>query len=247
MKLVALGTGNGFSTKHFQTNFLISLTTQNILIDAGTTLRYSLAAKKIKHTDIDAIFITHFHHDHVGGLAELLTKNYWNFTENGHSPHISKIYLRESQLDDLDKMLTPTFNNQGLTWRDYCDIQLVQDNKVVIENIIFTLIQTDDLHCIGMNSYALKISSDLQELLISGDIKNLEQSNLREQLSERTFAIIQDTTLIENPVHASLDDILAYYPKSYHSKLYAVHYEDNHQMLERQINILLDGQEMFFS
>ena len=80
MKIYPLGVGQGFSTKYFHNNYIISISNTNILIDAGTTLRFSLEASPYTYTDIDYIFLTHFHFDHIGGLEEFLQRRYWSTT-----------------------------------------------------------------------------------------------------------------------------------------------------------------------
>ena len=42
-----------------------------MLIDCGSDIKHSLFEQGLSHTDIDAVYISHLHADHVGGLEWL--------------------------------------------------------------------------------------------------------------------------------------------------------------------------------
>lgn len=225
MKVVALGVGSGFAMEQFHTNFLVQVGYSNILVDAGTTIRYSLAKQGLSLQDITHIFITHFHHDHAGGLSELLLKSYWTFEDGVHKPHIPTVVIRKEQLNDLAYTLAPSMNNQGKTWRDFCKVVFFEDGQYEISGVTFTCIVTDNLHCDGMESYALRIEEKDRNVVLTGDIKKLSESGLLNYIDEQTIAVVQDVTLYENPIHASMQDVLAYYPADVLERVWAVHYE----------------------
>ena len=68
MRLTFLGTGSAFCMKNFQTNVLIERNGKNLLVDAGSDIRFSLKEQGFYYGDIDAIYVTHLHADHIGGL-----------------------------------------------------------------------------------------------------------------------------------------------------------------------------------
>lgn len=70
MRVIALGVGGAFTDRFYHTNYLVEIPGCRLLIDAGTTLRYSLPAAGYTAKDISAVALTHFHSDHVGGLEE---------------------------------------------------------------------------------------------------------------------------------------------------------------------------------
>ena len=73
MKLTFIGSGDAFGTDgRFNTCFLLSGSSCNLLIDCGAS---SLVALKRARTDlnaIDGVLLTHLHGDHFGGLPFLL-------------------------------------------------------------------------------------------------------------------------------------------------------------------------------
>jgi len=74
---------------------LVSLGGKNFLVDAGISMKRicsNLAACALKPSDIDGIFITHQHSDHISGL-EMLTKHYHIPV---YAPRSTAVYLQVS-------------------------------------------------------------------------------------------------------------------------------------------------------
>lgn len=78
MILRTLGTGNAFAKKNWQSNFLITNNGKHLLIDCGTYCWLAAEEVGITTADIDAVFISHIHADHVGGLEELAFTTVFN-------------------------------------------------------------------------------------------------------------------------------------------------------------------------
>jgi ribonuclease BN (tRNA processing enzyme) len=79
-KITFLGAGSAFSYDNGQNNLLIEMDegtgTHKMLVDVGTQwhdMVYKVTGKKAMEIlpEIDSIFITHIHADHVGGLEEI--------------------------------------------------------------------------------------------------------------------------------------------------------------------------------
>lgn len=72
MHVTLLGTGTpGPYTDRAGPATLIQAGEQTLLIDAGRNVVVQLWQKRIPMREIDAVFLTHFHHDHINGLADL--------------------------------------------------------------------------------------------------------------------------------------------------------------------------------
>jgi ribonuclease BN (tRNA processing enzyme) len=78
MHLQFVGCGDAFgSGGRFNTCFHLVGRSINVLIDCGATSLVALNKLAINRNEVDAIFVTHFHEDHVGGVPFfLLEANY---------------------------------------------------------------------------------------------------------------------------------------------------------------------------
>jgi len=236
MKLTFLGCGSAFTTpEYYQSNVLIQKNGKNFLIDCGSDIRFSLAPY-LKPTDIDAVFITHLHADHVGGMEWLAFCNY--FTPTALKP--PTLYGVGSLLPDLwSKSLSGGLESvQGRvnTLDSYFECVAVYPNHPFIwENIEFQPVQT----CHVMNGFKLVESYGLL-------IKDLDLSTNPSQITifytgDTQFAPNQlkdfydmadvifhdcETTLFQSGVHAHYDQLLTL-PLETRSNMWLYHYQPN--------------------
>jgi ribonuclease BN (tRNA processing enzyme) len=76
MQLQFVGCGDAFgSGGRFNTCFHLVGRGINALIDCGATSLVSMNKLAINRTDIDVIFVTHFHEDHIGALPFLILES----------------------------------------------------------------------------------------------------------------------------------------------------------------------------
>lgn len=88
MKITAIGVGNLFSKKHFNTSFLVETNMgYKMLFDCGRTTPEAMLAQNLSWTDIDGVYISHQHADHVGGLEEFGFSRLF-FPNNKGRPHL---------------------------------------------------------------------------------------------------------------------------------------------------------------
>ncbi len=66
----------------------------NLVFDAGRGVATQLARVGVRTGDIDAIFITHHHFDHIGGLGDLIMAT-WNARRPGPLPIYGPVGTRE--------------------------------------------------------------------------------------------------------------------------------------------------------
>ncbi len=84
MRLRFLGTGSAFVTEpgNFHSNMLLEADTpdgvQRLLIDCGSDCRWAMAAQGLSQRDVDAVYISHLHSDHIGGMEWLGFTTYFN-------------------------------------------------------------------------------------------------------------------------------------------------------------------------
>ncbi|MCP1143193.1 MBL fold metallo-hydrolase [Lysinibacillus endophyticus] len=228
MKMYPLGVGGAFTKSNFHNNYILQLNKTNLLIDAGTTLRNSITEANFSYTDIDFVYISHLHFDHVGGLEEMIMQRYWQFKNGQHSPQKTKIIVHENLLLPLKKLLCNGLENQDHTIEDFCSFITLSNGEVYkIEDYEFSLFDTTNAHVKGMPSSGFKLSWQEGNIVFTGDIKWMDQVNILNKIDINTVAIFQDISFTSNGVHASIQEVLNYYPTTLHGKLYGMHYNDN--------------------
>lgn len=82
-----LGVGNAFSTPEcddlnvcdWQSNLLItSQSGKHLLLDCGSDIRFSMKQAGYTLADIDALYVSHAHADHIGGIEYLAFSTFFN-------------------------------------------------------------------------------------------------------------------------------------------------------------------------
>ena len=228
MKMYPLGVGGAFTKTNYHNNYILQLNKTNLLIDAGTTLRNSITEANFNYTDIDFVYISHLHFDHVGGLEEMIMQRYWQLNNGQPSNQKTKIIVHENLLLPLKNLLSNGLENQGHTVEDFCSFITLSDGEIYkVEDYEFSLFDTTDAHVKGMPSSGFKLSWHEGNIVFTGDIKWMNQVDILSKIDTKTIAIFQDTSFTTNGVHASFQEVLNYYPSNLHEKLYAMHYEDN--------------------
>jgi ribonuclease BN (tRNA processing enzyme) len=73
MKLVVLGSGTSVPhSERSSSAYWLETTGGSLLLDCGASAIHRMAQEKLDWAHLDAIWISHFHLDHVGGLAPFL-------------------------------------------------------------------------------------------------------------------------------------------------------------------------------
>lgn len=76
ISITPLGVNGAFTQRGLQTNYLIEFGSRHLLVDCGTTVARGLHEIEKDLVDIDTVYISHLHLDHIGGLYELGIKRY---------------------------------------------------------------------------------------------------------------------------------------------------------------------------
>jgi ribonuclease BN (tRNA processing enzyme) len=128
MKVTLLGTGGMFTQRLFHTNLLVrsqqSGNRHCLLVDCGTDIRFSLNSIGLHMAGIDAVYITHMHPDHVGGLHYLA---YHSLSRAHHTKRIT-LYATAPILHEIWVMMRSScsiYNGQVRGLSDYFDIVTV--------------------------------------------------------------------------------------------------------------------------
>ncbi|RPK20084.1 MBL fold metallo-hydrolase [Paenibacillus xylanexedens] len=225
-----MGTGSSFSKKYGNTSALIFIenngTTKKLLIDCGRTTPDDLASLGYSFADVDAIFITHLHGDHVYGLEEAAFVGRYVINKK---PHL--IFPHEKLKTDLwERVLKGTMMNGDLprlmTMEDYFVSTIVEreEQYFFLNDVMFSVFPT--VHIKNKKSYGV-IIGERDFIIYSGD------SMLNKDLIDIGFindcqAVFHDCQMFhtEDRVHASLEDLLTL-DESIREDVYIMHYGDD--------------------
>ena len=228
MKLIPLGVGGAFTSRFYHNNYVAEIGSKKLLLDAGTTLRESMKKAGYSYVDFDAVWISHLHFDHVGGLEEMVLQRFWQLKEGQHQPVKTPVFVHQRVYPQLRKLLSSALDNQGRTIDDFCEFTVVADHDIIdFEGLQLQVFDTTDAHAKGLVSSGLFIKGPLGNVLFPSDIKDLAKADVLRFVDDKTLAIFQDTSFTFNGVHAHLTEVLAYYPQELHHKIFAMHYNDN--------------------
>jgi ribonuclease BN (tRNA processing enzyme) len=232
------GVGSAFSPASlWQTQGLLtSANGKVLLLDCGSDARHSLRGM-VQTRDIDAVYISHMHGDHVHGLEFLGFTTY--FTPNMKKPTLFVVNGMDVPL--WNHVLRGTMESvQGrmVTLHDYFDVHSIKPNKSFVwEEYTLTPIQT--IHIMNgyvqVQSYGLMITDGNRKIFLTSDTQFApgtmstfyNDADLIVHDCETMFRKDDDTGVrhpIKSGVHAHIAD-LDTLPESVKNKMMLVHYQ----------------------
>lgn len=231
MNFKFLGTGSAFTIDNYHTNFLIERNDKHLLIDAGTDIRFSLRKRDYSYKDIDAVYLSHLHSDHIGGLEYLAFASYFDPTIEDKIQLFGNNKLLRKAWDHTLRGGLESLQGKVLTLNDYFDVNMIRDNgSFMWQDIKFELVQT--IHI--MNGYSLVPSYGLmihdpdtnKKIFFTGDTQFAPNQMM--DFYKSADYIIQDceTTPYKSGVHAHFSE-LSNLPKEIKERMYLVHFQDN--------------------
>ncbi len=175
IKLQFLGSGSAFVpiTENFQSNMILqSSSGKRLLIDCGTDARHSTAALGLGYRDINSVYISHFHADHVGGLEWLAFTTRFDPVAKKPSMMIHPSLLETLWDNVLSGGLKSLEGDKSATLNDYFDIlPCVNDSSFNWESIHINLVKT--IHVYDghelVPSYGLYFETNKNRVFISTD------------------------------------------------------------------------------
>jgi ribonuclease BN (tRNA processing enzyme) len=226
IKLTFLGTGSAFSKKFGNNSAVVSVGDKNLLIDCGRTTPDDLAKSEFKWSDIDAIFITHLHGDHVYGLEEA---GFFGRYVLKKKPHIIFPH-KKVKIDLWERVLKGTMTQgdlaRNMTFDDYFTYEIVDDREQYFDfnGVMFSVFTTQ--HVPNKKSYGLVIG-EYNYIVYTSDAL-FDEDMIKAFADDGAKAIFHDCQMIdyEGKVHTSLDE-LASLPESVRKLINIMHYGDD--------------------
>lgn len=230
MRIKFLGTGSAFTLKNFQSNLAIEQNGKWLLLDAGGDIRFSLKEAGLGYKDVDAVYVSHLHADHVGGIENLAFCSFFDPSKDKIKLFGNGELLRKGW-EDTWKGGLESYQGKLLCLSDYFDVNPIRPNTSFWwEDIQFDIVQS--IHI--MNGYSLVPSYGLmikpqkmspKTIFWTSDTQFCPHSIL--DFYNKADLIIQDCeTLFKSGVHAHFTD-LATLPPDIKKKMILIHYQDN--------------------
>ncbi|MBR7130489.1 MAG: ribonuclease Z [Lentisphaeria bacterium] len=170
MKITVLGSSHGNPTPgHFQTSVLIESGGNYYLVDAGEPANALLINRGILAAQLSAVFITHMHIDHTGGLPSLLMqagKHRPQFPEKKLQLYLPDAAGGKALLDWMEANEKPQNCGFALNYM-YCG------NTYADDTVNVSFIPTDHMTRGPGNiarSYAIFMELEGKKVLFSGDL-----------------------------------------------------------------------------
>ena len=181
---------------------------KKMLIDAGGDVRNALYAQGYSYADIHAVYISHLHADHTGGLEWLGFSKYFNEKSR------PELYISANQKNTLwDNVLSggmSTLEDQKASLDTFFDVKDIPNNTFIWEGHVFQLVKT--FHAVSCHeilpSYGLRISGDKKNIFLTTDAR-FEPDALK-SVYEEADIIFQDceTSKITSRQHAHYNDLV---------------------------------------
>ena len=232
MQLIPMGCGTASSFKANQANFLIYQNGKKMFIDFGTQIRHPMDALGIGWGDIDAIYISHLHSDHCGGIEDVAFATY--FTP-GCRRKIklfgNKAVLQRGWNHSWSGGMLSLQGEEEAGLDSYFQVHEVESNGYFVwEGIRFDLVQS--IHIMSkfaiIPSYGLMIHvpESTKKIYLTTD-QQYAPSQLKDFYAMADL-IVQDceTYPFESGVHANIKR-LETEPDDVREKMMLTHYGDN--------------------
>jgi ribonuclease BN (tRNA processing enzyme) len=241
MKIIALGTGSAFCMNNWQTNFLIErpgLEDEHarLLIDAGSDIRWALKDQGLSYLDIDSVYVSHAHADHIGGLEYLGFTSFFDprwkqmreqwrmglYCERGLVRLLWDHSLRGGMegLEGVDANIDTYFDviavdrNKSFTWCGV-DFDIVQSMHISAK------------YCI-VDSFGIMFTDpeNGKRIYITTDVQFAPETSMKAYYREADVIIHDCETMYKSGVHAHYDQLTTL-PEEIKAKMLLTHYQDN--------------------
>lgn len=228
MKLTFLGSGDAFVLweKNFQSNLLLEAPSgKRLLVDCGSDIRNSLAALGFDSSSLEAVYISHLHGDHIGGLEWLAYQSY--FKQAREKP---RLFIHESLSEKIwDNCLSgglASLKSKEATLETFFEVNSLQKD-FFWEKSHFSLIQMthvfngkDKQPCFGLFFHV-----EGKKILFTSDTQFIPEELMTYYKSADLIFHDCETMPFKSGVHASYTDLVTL-PLEIKSKMWLYHYNE---------------------
>lgn len=228
LKMIFLGSGSAFTVgpENYQSNILLTVDNDTLLIDAGSDIRHSLREKNLTYKDIVTVYLTHLHGDHTGGLEYLALTTYFDPNYQGKPNLItSELIVTDLWNKSLAGGLSTLEDESATLGTFYNIIPIKQQEGFDWHGIHFDMVQTKHFFSNHeqMPSFGFIFTHNNTRVFFSSDTQHAP-----EQLApfyEEADIIFHDceTQAVRSGVHAHYTELVTL-PAHIKQKMWLYHY-----------------------
>lgn len=228
-KVQFLGSGSAFTVgdNNYQSNVLITAPNgRTLLLDCGSDIRFSLYEQGINITDIDDIYISHPHADHIGGLEWVAFATYFNPKAKKPALHVSRLFV-QALWDNSLKGGLESLEGEIADLHTYFDVKPIKSNgHFNWEGIRFKLVQV--VHIMNgfqiVPSFGLQFEINGKTIFFTSDTQFCPNQIIKFYQSSDVIFHDCETSPFKSGVHAHYSD-LATLPEDSKAKMWLYHYQ----------------------
>ena len=228
MRITFLGSADAFthSPDNYQSNLILQKDTgKKLLIDCGSEARRSLHELGIDSSSVDAVYISHLHADHIGGLEWFGFTRYFNRERSK-----PKLFLHKSLEKDLwEKSLSGGMNcleDKEAQLSSFFEVHAVE-KSFEWEGTHFELVETQHAFHAGkkLPCFGLFFERKQDKVFFSGDTR-LTPETLMPYYKKADLIFHEcETKEQRTPVHSHYDDLKTL-DEGTKKKMWLYHYND---------------------
>lgn len=213
MKLIFIGSGSAFTVgaDNYQSNMILEDDSgKKLLVDCGSDARFALHELGLSYKDIEAVYISHLHADHTGGLEWLALTTKFDPICKKPILFVSKNIVYNLWNTVLSGGLQ-TLENEVADLSSYFLVKPIDDSNFFIwSDVKFRLVQT--VHVFSANaivlSYGLLFTVNEKTILITTDTKAVIPSQINDcyQIADIIFHDCE-TSSKHSRVHSHFDEL----------------------------------------
>lgn len=212
MELTFLGVNSALTMgeKSYSSNMLIiSKTGKKLLIDCGFDIKHSLYEKNLTYSDIDAIYISHLHADHVGGLEWLAFAKF--FIDKQKADLFISAKLKEKLWNNILSGGMSSLEKEEARLESFFNVQTINNDNFIWDGYTFHLISVKHtLHNKKwLPSFGLLIKGDKKLFFITTDTRFMPKSLLPIYNTAEIIFHDCETSSLASYQHARYSDLLS--------------------------------------